>query len=323
MSKLSFIIPMYNAEKVIERTLRSILDANLPRDFYEVIVVDDGSTDASLEVVSNLKQLFVKMKVITQSNGGASKARNRGLRESSAEYIWFVDADDVVEKDLSCVLELLSKYPNVDIFSFAYNWLSEDGQHLGYGQLQENVSHNVVLSGRDAIIQGYQPGSVCGLIIRKAFLVENSLTFREGITQEDSELTFRMFARAENCFFSTKLIYNYVFTPDSVTRNTDAQKRIKYAIDSVEVIKSFMHQASLFRDTDKELSLAMRRYAESTLFGYVYELFTNRHKWRRNGINSAAITALKTEELYPLRLKTADWKKCILCRILNIEKLIN
>ena len=208
MRKLCFIIPMYNAEKVIERTLRSILNANLPRDFYEVIVVDDGSTDASLDVVKGLMHLFSDLKTIVQDNGGSSKARNAGLRESLAEYVWFVDADDMLEKDISFIPQLMDAHPSVDIFSFTYNWVSESGQHVGYGQLQKKVRHEIELSGRTAIFQGYQPGSVCGLIIKRTFLTNNDLQFKEGITQQDVELTCRMFARAKIVFFSSKVVYN-------------------------------------------------------------------------------------------------------------------
>ena len=322
MRKLCFIIPMYNAEKVIERTLRSILNTNLPRDFYEVIVVDDGSTDASLEVINGLRHLFPNLKTIVQENGGSSKARNVGLRETLADYIWFVDADDMVEKDMSCIPQLIAAHPSVDIFSFTYNWVSESGQHVGYGQLQERVKHEIEISGREAILQGYQPGSVCGLVIRRTFLTDNNLKFKEGITQQDVELTYRMFARAKVVFFSSKVVYNYMFCPTSITRSNNVKKRMKYELDKVEIIKSFRQQAEFFKDTDPELSIAMKSYADSALFGYVYNLFKQKSKWRKMGISTAALDMLKENRFYPLKIEGLGWKKLLVSKVLNIERII-
>lgn len=322
MRKLCFIIPMYNAEKVIERTLRSILNTNLPRDFYEVIVVDDGSTDSSLDVINGLMHLFPNLKTIVQENGGSSKARNAGLRETLADYIWFVDADDMVEKDISCIPQLIAAHPSVDIFSFTYNWVSENGQHVGYGQLQERVKHEIEISGREAILQGYQPGSVCGLVIRRTFLTDNNLKFKEGITQQDVELTYRMFARAKVVFFSSKVVYNYMFCPTSITRSNNVKKRMKYELDKVEIIKSFRQQAEFFKDTDPELSIAMKSYADSALFGYVYNLFKQKSKWRKMGISTAALDMLKENRFYPLKIEGLGWKKLLVSKVLNIERII-
>jgi glycosyltransferase, group 2 family protein len=313
---------MYNAEKVIERTLRSILNTNLPRDFYEVIVVDDGSTDSSLDVINGLMHLFPNLKTIVQENGGSSKARNAGLRETLADYIWFVDADDMVEKDISCIPQLIAAHPSVDIFSFTYNWVSENGQHVGYGQLQERVKHEIEISGREAILQGYQPGSVCGLVIRRTFLTDNNLKFKEGITQQDVELTYRMFARAKVVFFSSKVVYNYMFCPTSITRSNNVKKRMKYELDKVEIIKSFRQQAEFFKDTDPELSIAMKSYADSALFGYVYNLFKQKSKWRKMGISTAALDMLKENRFYPLKIEGLGWKKLLVSKVLNIERII-
>ena len=322
MRKLCFIIPMYNAENVIERTLRSILNANLPRDFYEVIVVDDGSTDASLDVINGLRHLFPNLKTIVQENGGSSKARNAGLRETLADYIWFVDADDMLEKDISYIPKLMDAHPSVDIFSFTYNWVSESGKHVGYGQLQKKVKHEIELSGRTAIFQGYQPGSVCGLIIRRTFLTNNDLLFKEGITQQDVELTCRMFARAKIVFFSSKVVYNYMFCPTSITRSNNVKKRMKYELDKIEIIKSFRQQAEFFKDTDPELSMAMKSYADSALFGYVYNLFKQKNKWREMGISTAALDLLKKNGFYPLKIEGQGWKRQLISKVLNIEKII-
>ena len=320
--KLSIIIPLYNAEAVVERTLKSIFASNLPREFYDIIVVDDGSTDNSLAVVKGLAEAWPNLQVLSQENGGSSKARNSGLKEATSDYIWFIDADDKVEKNLTCIQQLIEEHPKVDLFSFAFNWMGEHGQHLGYGQMQEKVAHDVELSGRAAILQGYQPGSVCGLIIRRAFLVDNSLEFKEGITQQDVELTYRMFARAGMVYFSSAVIYNYLFCPTSITRSPNVKKRMKYELDKIEIIKSFRQQAAIFQDADPELSAQMMRYADSTLFGYVYYLFKNKRSLRKMGISEAALRTLKADGFYPLRLEGLGWKKKIVCKILNIEKLL-
>ena len=92
---ISIIIPLYNKEKIIERTLRSVLSQDY--DDYEVVIVDDGSTDGSVEIVNNLlNQLNLRDKVqlLSQPNGGPSKARNTGVKAAKGEWIVFLDADD-------------------------------------------------------------------------------------------------------------------------------------------------------------------------------------------------------------------------------------
>lgn len=266
--------------------------------------------------------MFPNLKTIVQENGGSSKARNAGLRETLADYIWFVDADDMLEKDISYIPKLMDAHPSVDIFSFTYNWVSESGKHVGYGQLQKKVKHEIELSGRTAIFQGYQPGSVCGLIIRRTFLTNNDLLFKEGITQQDVELTCRMFARAKIVFFSSKVVYNYMFCPTSITRSNNVKKRMKYELDKIEIIKSFRQQAEFFKDTDPELSMAMKSYADSALFGYVYNLFKQKNKWREMGISTAALDLLKKNGFYPLKIEGQGWKKRLVSKVLNIEKII-
>ena len=93
MKKISFIIPAYNAEKVIEECIRSII--KIDYNNYEIVVVNDGSTDHTEEIIKSYND--ARLKVITQKNSGVSTARNRGLLEASGEYIAFVDADDTLE----------------------------------------------------------------------------------------------------------------------------------------------------------------------------------------------------------------------------------
>ncbi|OWR35822.1 glycosyltransferase family 2 protein, partial [Escherichia coli] len=98
--KLSFVIPLFNKEKNIIATLKSIISAceeNNINDSYEIIVVDDGSTDSSGKVVREFIQLKNScVRYYFQNNSGPSMARNRGVSESTGEYILFVDADDLL-----------------------------------------------------------------------------------------------------------------------------------------------------------------------------------------------------------------------------------
>lgn len=96
MKRISIIIPAYNASRTIERCLGSIMPQS--KD-CEVIVIDDGSSDNTYELCSNVSDNYSNFSILKQNRGGVSAARNLGIEKASGEYIMFVDADDVVEKD--------------------------------------------------------------------------------------------------------------------------------------------------------------------------------------------------------------------------------
>ena len=95
--KITFIVPVYNVEKYIYRCVQSILKQSYSN--IEVILVDDGSTDASGEIIDEMASEDVRIKVIHQKNSGVSTARNSGLMTASGEYILFIDGDDYIESD--------------------------------------------------------------------------------------------------------------------------------------------------------------------------------------------------------------------------------
>ena len=178
MSKrLCIVIPMYNSEAFIERTLESIGASNLPPDFYDILVVNDGSTDKGAEIVERMAAGKQNIRLINQENGGSSKARNTGIDNADAEYIWFFDSDDTAESNLMVIPELLERIPGLDVYAFHYNWI-RDGKFVGVGGSQPTVTHNRVMSGRDAVMQDYTPGSVCGLLLKRAFLLDSGLRFK-------------------------------------------------------------------------------------------------------------------------------------------------
>lgn len=314
---------MYNAEKFIERTVNSIIQSNLPITYYDILIVNDGSTDNSRELVETMMKKIPNLRLINKENGGASAARNTGLDNSECDYIWFVDSDDIVEKDLSIIPKLLNNSPDVDVFLFSYNWVNKNGKWVGVGSTQKQVKHDEIIAGRDAILQGYIPGSVCGLIIRRKYIINNEFKFVEGMTHEDVIFTFELFVRAHKVYFSNEIIYNYNFRTDSVTQATDLDKIISYNVDEAMVPSYFYKLSKSIEDTDNELSKKIRQYADSALFGCVYNLYRNRKEWKPLGINQAVIKKLKDNQLYPLKGPFHSWKKRLMSMLLNIEPLIS
>ena len=116
--KLSIIIPVYNTEKYLHRCVDSVLQQNMSD--YELILVDDGSTDGSGKICDEYKEKDSRVKVIHTQNQGVSKARNTGLELSSGEYIGFVDADDYIDADMYEKLIEASIDSNADVCCCGY-----------------------------------------------------------------------------------------------------------------------------------------------------------------------------------------------------------
>ena len=125
MIKFSVIIPLYNKEKEIKQTIESILNQTYKAD--EIIVVNDGSTDKSAEVVE--KYFKDKVKLINQNNLGVSVARNRGIKEARNEYICFLDGDDLWEENfLEEIKNLIIDFPDAIVYSSSHKVIDENGK---------------------------------------------------------------------------------------------------------------------------------------------------------------------------------------------------
>jgi len=121
---ISVIIPLYNKENYIKRAINSVLNQTYQN--FEIIIVNDGSTDRSLEKVKEIKDS--RIKIINQKNQGVSAARNRGIKEAKFNYIAFLDADDEWERDyLKTIVYLIKKYPECKVFATNYKMVDSKG----------------------------------------------------------------------------------------------------------------------------------------------------------------------------------------------------
>lgn len=195
--KLSIIVPIYKVEDYIIRCMEGILHQDL--DDYEVIAVDDGSPDRSIEILQAYLNEHpaeaARVQIIRKENGGLSDARNAGLAVATGEYIWFVDSDDTIaENCLSRLYETASR-DRLDLMLFdEQNIDCRDGQCVERTEeYRDGRIQDIVQSGIDLFIELRSKRlyycSAAGYWMRRGMLAENSLTFYKGIHHEDELFT--------------------------------------------------------------------------------------------------------------------------------------
>ena len=205
--KISLIIPVYNVEKYVEKCLRSCINQDLSKDEYEIIVVNDGSPDGSLEIVQRIAAQEPNIKVISQENQGLSMARNNGLAQAQGDYVWFIDSDDWIEEN--CLKEIADKCEaeQLDLLQIQYKLAYEDGR--------DPVTPNQktlpgVLSGVEVTERGGVPDPAPFSVLRSRYLKDNNFSFYPGIYHEDSELKPRVMYLASRIAFLDKPVYYYL-----------------------------------------------------------------------------------------------------------------
>lgn len=242
---LSIIIPVYNVEPYIPRCLDSIYNQNVDDDLFEVIVVNDGSSDNSSSVAKNYQCEHSNIILIEKENGGVSSARNLAIKRSLGRYLVFVDPDDALMKDaLSSLITCLPNYQNQPVVvmrSFnneqveCYKWDSFFGNH----------SHCDTLK---SINKGYVRGSVCGCCFLKDFIIKNQVFFPEGIkNSEDTIFFFHCISIAKEIVFEDIKFYNVIGRNNSASR-VYTKARIDSAIDSIVYVNNLLRTFKNSRD---------------------------------------------------------------------------
>lgn len=221
MAKVSVIVPVYNTGRYVERCLDSLIHQTL-KDEMEIIVVNDGSTDNSEEIIEKYRQ---QVKYYAKENEGIAKTRNFGIEKATSEYIMFVDSDDYVEPTL---IEKLKPYidQQIDLIKFKLQKVDEKGniiEKIG-GPVFEKVQGEKAfckLFSEDVLLD-----SPCVYVIKKELFTKYNFQFRRTY-HEDFGLIPLIILVAKSVVSTDYYLYSYVQVENSITRNEDYEKTRK------------------------------------------------------------------------------------------------
>lgn len=220
---ISVVIPLYNKENTIERTVKSVL-AQTASDF-ELIVVDDGSSDRGPALVKRFED--PRIRLVTQANAGVSAARNSGVAQASSDIVAFVDADDYWDPaHLANLDRLVKRFPDASIFATAYFVVGEDGQIRKIRLRDQSAESRAMRESdyfRDAT-KGDPPLCSSSVAVSKRALSQIG-GFPLGIESGEDLLTWARLACAGKVAYSDHATAYYVFPPVSVDRNLNAIRR--------------------------------------------------------------------------------------------------
>lgn len=232
--KLSIILTVYNKEPYLDRAFRSLLNQqDVEEQDYEILAVNDGSTDCSANILEEYAKRDERVRVITQSNQGLSMARNNGMEYACGEYIWFVDADDAISGNaVNSICDAMKSGPDV---------IPIYAQTEGLKQVR-NYVNPLSTCGRDVIIEGRWEH--CGVfwIYKRHFLLKNNLFFYPGIYHEDAEFTPRMLYLAESVHVIPEVLYTVFRGDDNSITQVPRPKRAYDMVTVVDRLMSFFIQ---------------------------------------------------------------------------------
>ena len=255
MVNLSFIVPVYNVEKYLRKCVFSLVHQDFKN--YEVILVDDGSTDGSGKICDELSETIrderLAIRVIHQKNGGLSVARNAGLKVAQGEYVCFVDSDDYWEENVLGELMAQVERDKLDVLRFKYQNVNE--RFEVFNPNKSNPYRNDNYSGEvtDGVsFLNSRFGTACYavmFIIRRELL--DDCLFTEGIYFEDTDWTPRMLCKAKHVASTDTVVYNYFVRQGSISRAVNREKQQKVLDDKIRLVQELQRQAEALRKSGR------------------------------------------------------------------------
>lgn len=220
---LSVIIPVYNVEKYLRRCLDSILSSE---SNFEIILVDDGSTDNSADICKEYANKNKNVFYYYKKNGGASDARNYGVSLAKGKFIWFVDSDDYIT--LNAVNEIIQITTNeeVDVIVCQSKKIYEDTRVID--ECVYSINRGTYSSTEFMDVLKKNPLSVIFCpqyyIVKREFMIKNKIFFYKGIIYEDELWIPQLLMKAKRIYYSGLNIYFHCMREESVMHSTDLEK---------------------------------------------------------------------------------------------------
>lgn len=221
--ELSIIVPVYNVEKYVKECLQSLVNQTLDKDSYEIIIVNDGSKDKSLEICKEFEEKYDYIKLISQENKGLGAARNLGIKNSSGMYIGFVDSDDYVKEDMFEKLLNCAKKDDVDmVICNVQRYLEKSKKMINCPTgLEENKVYK-----NEEFMESYLSGKIVSMAwnkIYKRYLFDD-ISFDEGVYYEDIYPAYKLLEKSKTVKKVDDYLYIYRIREENITSKFDDKK---------------------------------------------------------------------------------------------------
>ena len=245
---LSVIIPYYNGENYIENTVKTVLGSNF-KDL-EVLIIDDGSTEASGSICDKLARKYNKLKVIHKKNGGIADARNRGVHEANGKYITFVDQDDTLEPEMySFLISILERHECDLVVSDFYMTDGKTGEKKKADFITKNLllHEEEIKELRKWLVMGEImpapkvciPPNIWNCIISSDMIKENSIRFESFIRYDDDWVfLLRCLAFCRRVFVCKEAFYNWLIHDSSESHTAKYLPQIEEKYMKLKEFKS-------------------------------------------------------------------------------------
>lgn len=233
----SIVVPIYNVEKYLERCIDSIL-AQTFQD-YELLLVNDGSTDNSAVVCKRYLEYGDRIKYFEKSNGGLGDARNYGIERSKGKFLVFVDSDDYIEPDmLKIINETIEKYDS-DIVIFNHAIVNMKDELLYVEKLPFPTETIMTLQdNRDLLLS--EP-SACNKVYRRELFVSNRIKYPVRVWYEDLRTTAKVLSLANKIVYIDKDLYHYFKRPGSIMNNANIVRN-REIIEALEDLRVYFEE---------------------------------------------------------------------------------
>lgn len=247
MPKVSIIVPFYNVERYIEKCLETLVNQTL--EDIEIILVNDGSKDKSIEIVNKFLEKYPeKLVYFEKENGGLSDARNYAIPYAKGEYIAFLDSDDYVEKDMYEKMYQLAKEENSDMVECDFYWEYPEKTRIDTG---------AIYNGKKEMLEKVRVVA-WNKLIKREILEKAKIEFPKGYRYEDVEFTYKLIPYLEKVSFLKKPCIHYIQRENSISNSQN--ERTKEIFDVLDHVIRYYKEKGIYDEYKEEIEYIYARY---------------------------------------------------------------
>lgn len=256
--KFSIIVPVYNVEDYLKKSLKSLINQNY--DNYEIIIVNDGSTDNSQKIIDEFQKRYPeKIKSFKKKNGGLSDARNFALKYVTGDYIIFCDSDDYLECELLFNINKVITSRKYDVIKFLFNIVDENGNTIK--KEISNIDGNV--NFEDMLTLEYA-NSACCYAFKTDFWRKYNFNFAKGKVHEDFGLIPLILVLSDDMYVMNMVGYNYLMREQSITNGSE--KKMRRANDMLWHYDNLLKQVNKYNIDEKKM-IIFKSYISNGIIG--------------------------------------------------------